>query len=41
MFLSFGNVLAGILGAIVIGIVAGFIPALQAAKMDPVEAIRH
>jgi putative ABC transport system permease protein len=41
MFLSLGNVLAGIIGAIVIGIVAGFIPALQAAKMDPVEAIRH
>ncbi|HLF62177.1 MAG TPA: ABC transporter permease [Saprospiraceae bacterium] len=40
MFVSTGNIIAGLMGAIVIGVIAGIIPAMQAARMDPVEAIR-
>lgn len=40
IFLSFWNVFQGVSISVVIGLVAGFIPALQAARMDPVEAIR-
>ncbi len=40
MFLSFGNVIYGVSWSIVVGIIAGFIPAFRASKMDPVEAIR-
>jgi putative ABC transport system permease protein len=40
MFVSTGNIIAGLLGAIIIGVIAGIIPAMQAARMDPVEAIR-
>jgi putative ABC transport system permease protein len=40
MTLSISNVLQGIVWSIVVGIIAGFIPAYQASKMDPVEAIR-
>ncbi len=40
MALSPGNVTLGILLAVVIGILAGVIPAWQASRMDPVEAIR-
>jgi putative ABC transport system permease protein len=40
MFVSTGNILAGLFGAIIIGVIAGIIPAMQAARMDPVEAIR-
>jgi putative ABC transport system permease protein len=41
MFVSAGNIIAGLTGAIVIGVIAGIIPAMQAARMDPVEAIRQ
>jgi putative ABC transport system permease protein len=40
MFLSWQNVILGISVSAVIGILAGLIPALQAARMDPVEAMR-
>jgi putative ABC transport system permease protein len=40
MFISASNVVTTMMVAIVAGIVSGFIPALQASKMDPVEAIR-
>ena len=40
VFISTGYMLLAILICIIVGILAGFIPALQAAKMDPVEAIR-
>ena len=40
MTLSFENVAIGILVSAVIGILSGLIPAIQAARMDPVEAMR-
>lgn len=39
-FLSQSSMIIGISVSIFIGIVAGLIPAIQAAKMDPVEAMR-
>lgn len=41
LFLSAKNVIVGISVSIIVGIVSGFIPALQASNMDPVEAIRQ
>jgi putative ABC transport system permease protein len=40
IYLSSKNVVRGIIWSIVVGVLSGFIPAWQAAKMDPVEAIR-
>lgn len=40
MFLSLRNILVGVILSVVIGVISGFIPAYQAAKMDPVEAMR-
>jgi len=40
VFISTGYMLLAIIICIVVGILAGFVPALQAAKMDPVVAIR-
>ena len=40
MSLSWQNVALGIMVSAVIGILSGLIPAIQAARMDPVEAIR-
>ena len=40
MYLDFGNILLGVGASIFIGIISGFIPALQASRMDPVEAMR-
>ncbi len=41
MFLSVRNILVGMILSIAIGLISGFIPANQASKMDPVEAMRH
>ena len=41
MFLSIKNMTLGVSISIVVGIVSGFIPALQAARMDPVVAMRQ
>ncbi len=41
MYLSFGNMVLGVMVSVVVGIVSGVVPALQAARMDPVEAMRH
>ncbi len=40
MFLSFDNVVIAVIVAVIVGIISGIIPALQAARMDPVDAIR-
>lgn len=40
IFLSMGNTLLGVGTSVVVGIVAGIIPAIQASGLDPVEAIR-
>lgn len=41
LYLSFGNMLLGATVSVLVGISAGFIPALQAARMDPVVAMRQ
>jgi putative ABC transport system permease protein len=41
MNLSLYNISMGLLLSIIVGIIAGVIPAYNAAKMDPVEAIRQ
>ncbi len=41
IFLSLKNVVWGLGISIIVGIVSGLIPALQAARMNPVDAIRH
>jgi putative ABC transport system permease protein len=40
MYVSFNNMIVTLIMAVIAGVIAGFIPALQASKMDPVEAIR-
>ena len=40
MFLSRNNMIFGVLLSIFVGVISGFIPAYQAAKMDPVVAMR-
>jgi putative ABC transport system permease protein len=40
LHLSVENIITGISVSVVVGIISGFIPALQASNMDPVEAIR-
>ncbi|NLA14996.1 MAG: ABC transporter permease [Bacteroidales bacterium] len=39
--MSVSNILRGVLVSGVVGLVAGFIPSLQAARMDPVEAMNQ
>jgi len=41
VYLDLGNISWGMLISIIVGILAGVIPAMQAAKMDPVDAIRQ
>ncbi len=41
MYLSFGNMVLGVVVSVVVGIVSGVIPAMQAARMDPVDAMRQ
>jgi len=40
MALTTSNMLTGVLASVIVGIISGIIPALQASNMDPVEAIR-
>jgi putative ABC transport system permease protein len=40
MYVSWSNILTGLSLAVIIGLIAGIAPALQASRMDPVEAIR-
>jgi putative ABC transport system permease protein len=41
LYIDIGNVLLGTAISIAIGVIAGFIPALRAANMDPVVAMRQ
>jgi putative ABC transport system permease protein len=41
MYMSFENSLYGILLSVIIGVLSGVLPALQASRMDPVEAMRR
>ncbi|MCB0705113.1 MAG: ABC transporter permease [Saprospiraceae bacterium] len=39
-YLSTGNIIYGIVWSVVVGVLSGFIPAYQAARMNPVDAMR-
>ncbi len=41
LFLTYGNAMLGFSASIVVGVISGIIPALLAASLDPVEAIRQ
>ena len=41
MYMSLANAMSGLVISVVVGILSGVLPALQASRMDPVEAMRH
>ena len=41
LVLTFQNIMIGVVISSVIGILSGLVPSIQAAAMDPVEAIRY
>lgn len=41
IYLDMTNILIGVICSILIGVVSGLVPAIQGARMDPVEAMRH
>ncbi len=41
LFVSWKNVLLGVGLSVIVGLIAGFMPALSASRLDPVEAIRR
>ncbi len=41
IYINLTNIIRGAGLSIFIGVIAGFIPALKASKLDPVEAMRH
>lgn len=41
LYMSFGNIMFGIILSMVVGVISGMIPALQASRMDPVDAMRQ
>ena len=41
LYLTLGNIIAGLAISVGIGLVAGILPAIQASRLDPVEAIRQ
>jgi putative ABC transport system permease protein len=40
LYLSYANIITGLVVSVGIGLISGFIPAYSASKLDPVEAIR-
>ena len=40
IYISYQNVILGVSLSVLIGLIAGIIPAVNASRMDPVEAIR-
>ncbi|MDX1667690.1 MAG: FtsX-like permease family protein, partial [Saprospiraceae bacterium] len=41
LFLSWNNILLGLICSVLVGVVSGLLPALKASRMDPVVAIRQ
>jgi putative ABC transport system permease protein len=41
LYLTVGNVITGVLISVFIGLISGLLPAIQASRLDPVEAIRQ
>jgi putative ABC transport system permease protein len=41
VYLAWDNIIFGVAISVIVGVLSGFIPALQASRMDPVVAIRQ